>query len=75
LNFPDADAQARGTADEVARRSYGKLVAFLADSGRSRGPPLPAAAAIGLADVTARKTGSDVKPGDMRTFPRGFSFC
>src|SRR5580704_2136102 len=30
MNPPETDAQARSTADAVARRSYGKLVAFLA---------------------------------------------
>src|SRR5271155_5016914 len=30
MTFPDGDEQARSTADAVARRSYGKLVAFLA---------------------------------------------
>jgi predicted RNA polymerase sigma factor len=30
MNFHDGDEQARSTADAVARRSYGKLVAFLA---------------------------------------------
>src|SRR5256714_6555526 len=30
MSFPDGDAQARSVADTVARRSYGKLVAFLA---------------------------------------------
>src|SRR6267142_1023602 len=30
MTFPEGDAQARNTADAVARRSYGKLVAFLA---------------------------------------------
>ena len=30
MTFHDGDKQARGTADAVARRSYGKLVAFLA---------------------------------------------
>jgi len=30
MNCVEGDAQARGTADAVARRSYGKLVAFLA---------------------------------------------
>ena len=30
VNFREGDAQARSTADAVARRSYGKLVAFLA---------------------------------------------
>ncbi|HMJ15993.1 MAG TPA: DUF6596 domain-containing protein [Polyangiaceae bacterium] len=30
MNFQEGDAQARSTADAVARRSYGKLVAFLA---------------------------------------------
>jgi predicted RNA polymerase sigma factor len=30
MNSPDGDAQARSMADTVARRSYGKLVAFLA---------------------------------------------
>src|SRR5271170_335448 len=30
MNFGEGDAQARSTADMVARRSYGKLVAFLA---------------------------------------------
>jgi RNA polymerase sigma-70 factor (ECF subfamily) len=30
MTMNDGDAQARNTADEVARRSYGKLVAFLA---------------------------------------------
>ena len=30
MNFGDANANARNTADAVARRSYGKLVAFLA---------------------------------------------
>ncbi len=29
MNFREGDAQARSTADAVARRSYGKLVAFL----------------------------------------------
>src|SRR5712664_1692799 len=30
MTFPEGDAQAHSTADAVARRSYGKLVAFLA---------------------------------------------
>jgi predicted RNA polymerase sigma factor len=30
MSFPEGDEQARSTADAVARRSYGKLVAFLA---------------------------------------------
>ena len=30
MNAPEGDAQARSTAEAVARRSYGKLVAFLA---------------------------------------------
>ena len=30
MNSPEGDAQARSTAEAVARRSYGKLVAFLA---------------------------------------------
>ncbi len=30
MSLPEGDAQARSTADAVARRSYGKLVAFLA---------------------------------------------
>src|SRR5512141_1231023 len=30
VEFGDGNAQSRNTADEVARRSYGKLVAFLA---------------------------------------------
>src|SRR3989441_8743221 len=30
MSFPEGDAQSRKTADAVARRSYGKLVAFLA---------------------------------------------
>jgi predicted RNA polymerase sigma factor len=30
MSLPDGDQQARGTADAVARRSYGKLVAYLA---------------------------------------------
>ena len=30
MNAREGDAQARSTADAVARRSYGKLVAFLA---------------------------------------------
>ena len=30
MSPPETDAQARSTADAVARRSYGKLVAFLA---------------------------------------------
>ena len=30
VNFGDGNAQSRNTADEVARRSYGKIVAFLA---------------------------------------------
>src|SRR5271154_5746390 len=30
MTFNDGDEQARSTADAVARRSYGKLVAFLA---------------------------------------------
>src|ERR1700740_531537 len=30
MNFPEGGAQARSTADAVARRGYGKLVAFLA---------------------------------------------
>src|SRR5258706_11315686 len=30
MNFHEGDEQARSTADAVARRSYGKLVAFLA---------------------------------------------
>lgn len=30
MNFREGDAQSRNTADAVARRSYGKLVAFLA---------------------------------------------
>src|SRR2546430_1575484 len=30
MSFPEGDAQAHSTADAVARRSYGKLVAFLA---------------------------------------------
>ncbi len=30
MNFPDGDERARSMADTVARRSYGKLVAFLA---------------------------------------------
>ena len=30
MGSPEADDEARGTADRVARRSYGKLVAFLA---------------------------------------------
>src|ERR1700674_524628 len=30
MSFPEGDAQARSTAEAVARRSYGKLVAFLA---------------------------------------------
>jgi RNA polymerase sigma-70 factor (ECF subfamily) len=53
LNFPDADAQARGTADAVARRSYGKLVAFLAAGTRDVAAPedaLSDAFAAGLAD-------------------------
>jgi predicted RNA polymerase sigma factor len=29
MSFPEGDAQAHSTADAVARRSYGKLVAFL----------------------------------------------
>ena len=29
MDFREGDAQARSTADAVARRSYGKLVAFL----------------------------------------------
>jgi len=34
MNLPEGDAQARSTADAVARRSYGKLVAFLAAKTR-----------------------------------------
>jgi predicted RNA polymerase sigma factor len=34
MNSREADAQARGIADAVARRSYGKLVAFLASRTR-----------------------------------------
>src|SRR3977135_2853329 len=34
MSFPKGDAQAHSTADAVARRSYGKLVAFPA--GRAR---------------------------------------
>src|SRR3981081_575400 len=34
MNSSEGDAQARCTVDDVARRSYGKLVAFLA--GRTR---------------------------------------
>src|SRR5882672_4311685 len=34
MSFPEGDAQARSTADAVARRSYGKLVAFLATRTR-----------------------------------------
>src|SRR6266850_238018 len=34
MTFPEGDAQARSTADAVARRSYGKLVAFLAARAR-----------------------------------------
>jgi RNA polymerase sigma-70 factor (ECF subfamily) len=34
VNSPEGDAQARSTADAVARRSYGKLVAFLASRTR-----------------------------------------
>src|SRR5689334_17618777 len=30
MNLPESDAQAHDTAEAVARRSYGKLVAFLA---------------------------------------------
>ena len=30
MNFQEGDEQARSTAEAVARRSYGKLVAFLA---------------------------------------------
>src|SRR5216684_1080954 len=30
MSFPEGDARARSTTDAVARRSYGKLVAFLA---------------------------------------------
>src|SRR5271156_141131 len=30
MNFEEGDAQARSTAEMVARRSYGKLIAFLA---------------------------------------------
>src|SRR5712692_5244962 len=30
MSLPESDTQARSTADAVARRSYGKLVAFLA---------------------------------------------
>jgi len=30
MTFPEGDVQARSAADAVARRSYGKLVAFLA---------------------------------------------
>jgi RNA polymerase sigma-70 factor (ECF subfamily) len=30
MNFREGDEQACGTAEAVARRSYGKLVAFLA---------------------------------------------
>src|SRR5881396_1741640 len=30
MSLPESDAQARSTAEAVARRSYGKLVAFLA---------------------------------------------
>ena len=34
MNLPEGDAQARSTADAVARRSYGKLIAFLAAKTR-----------------------------------------
>src|SRR5467141_2669708 len=34
MSFPEDDAQTHSTADAVARRSYGKLVAFLAARGR-----------------------------------------
>src|SRR5712672_1773628 len=37
MNFREGDAQARSTAEAVARRSYGKLVAFLA--ARTRDVP------------------------------------
>src|SRR5467141_1413183 len=37
MSFPEGDAQAHSTADAVARRSYGKLVAFLA--ARTRDVP------------------------------------
>src|ERR1700724_2718316 len=30
MSFPEGDAQAHSTAEAVARRSYGKLIAFLA---------------------------------------------
>src|SRR2546423_15131538 len=53
VNFGDNNAQSRNTADAVARRSYGKLVAFLAartrDVAASEGA-LSGAFASALAD-------------------------
>ena len=39
MNSRGGDAQARSMADAVARRSYGKLVAFLAARTRDVAPP------------------------------------
>src|SRR5258708_1809490 len=41
MDFREGDEQARSTADAVARRSYGKLVAFLVGVGESTGRESP----------------------------------
>src|SRR5213592_834540 len=48
MSLPESDAQARSTAEAVARQSYGKLVAFLAARTRD-----VAAAEDALADAFA----------------------
>src|SRR5512147_2966853 len=57
MSDPDRDAQARNTADAVARRSYGKLVAYLAARTRdvaAAEDALSEAFAAALADWPAK---------------------
>jgi predicted RNA polymerase sigma factor len=57
MSLPEGDAQARKTADAVARRSYGKLVAFLAARTRdvaAAEDALSEAFATALADWPAK---------------------
>jgi len=64
MSAPEGDAEARSTADAVARRSYGKLVAFLAARTRDM-----AAAEDALAEAFAAAL-ADWRRGAARPTPR-----
>ena len=74
----EGDAQARSTADAVARRSYGKLVAFLAARTRdvaAAEDALSEAFAAALADWPVKGCPANPEAFSMRNFCWWESAC